>query len=389
MLTQARAAREVPQQPADGQDADQRHQAHLIHRNIVLGARQRVPFAGLACPGGSDGAFQATDHRLHELDECPDGGHGDGAGAHVTHIVAPGGMRELSRIACGRVQCAVVRHPQAPADEGAHEHGDAAADAHQVANAEQRKGELEIEAGDRRPWVMTQAEAVSYVPQEQPRLHHHQEQGGDQRTHQHRFQALAAGFHRILVRDIAGADLDDLGAGGTLGIGQIRLRHQRAAQWDGIHDSEDAARSADGYRLPIGKAAPPPDHDEAGQHEDDGGERAGGGSHRLHDVVLLGGGVTEPAQHRHGDHHRRDGGGESEPSLQPEVDVGGGENHGEHHAQDKSAQRELDARFRLRTAQRQLGARFRLHRLTPKRWCYIRRFRCARGVPPRARWSAA
>src|SRR5204862_4368855 len=141
---------------------------------------------------------------------------------------------------------------------------------------------------------------------------------------------------------------------------------QRAAQWDGIHDSEDAARSADGYRLPIGEAAPPPDHDEAGQHEDDGGERAGGGSHRLHDVDLLGGGVTEPAQHRHGDHHRRDGGGESEPSLQPEVDVGGGENHGEHHAQDKSAQRQLDARFRLRTAQRQLGARFRLHTLSPQ-----------------------
>src|SRR5256885_15605065 len=75
------------------------------------------------------------------------------------------------------VQCAEVRHPEAPADEGAHEHGDAAADAHQVANAEQRKGELEIEAGDRRPWVTAQAQAVSYVPQEQPRLHHHQEQG--------------------------------------------------------------------------------------------------------------------------------------------------------------------------------------------------------------------
>src|SRR5437763_7832101 len=260
----------------------------------------------------------------------------------------------------------VVRHPEAPADEGAHEHGDAAADPHQVADAEQRKGELEIEAGDRRPWVRTEAEAVSYVPQEQPRLHHHQEQGGDQRTHQHSFQALAAGFHRILVRNVAGADLDDLGAGGALGIGQIRVRYQRAAQGDGIHDSEDAACGADGYRLPIGKAAPPPDHDEAGQHEDDGGERAGGGSHRLHDVVLLGGGVAEPAQQRHGEDYRRDGGGESEPSLQPEVDVGGSENHGEHHAQDKSAQRQLGARFGLHAAQHQLGARFRLHRLDPQ-----------------------
>jgi len=53
-------------------------------------------------------------------------------------------------------------------------------------------------------------------------------------------------------------------------------------------------------------------------------KRAGGGSHRLHDVVLLGGVLPSQAQQRHGEDYRRDGGRESEPGLQSEVDVCGG-----------------------------------------------------------------
>ena len=91
-----------------------------------------------------------------------------------------------------------------------------------------------------------------------------------------------------------------------------------------------------------GKPAHAAHDDEARQHEDDGRQRARRRGHCLHDVVLEDRGALEARQHGHGDHSGGNGGGEGQPDLQSEIDVGGGEDGGDRDAEDDAPNRQLD-----------------------------------------------
>ena len=177
MLAQACAHGEVPQQPADGQDAQQRDDGHLVHGYVEFDAGERGALAGLACFRRSDGTLQAADHGFDQFDQRPDSGHGDGAGAHEAHVMAPGALGYVRGCAGGRVQSAEERHTPGPADERAHEHGDAHGDAHQVADTEEREGEREVEARGGGFLVVAETEEAHHVTAEETHLHHGEEQG--------------------------------------------------------------------------------------------------------------------------------------------------------------------------------------------------------------------
>ena len=250
--------------------------------------------------------------------------------------------RRRVEVCRARRECREVRHAPDPGDEGAHQHRQAAPQSDEMPNPKQRERQEKVEARDP---ALSHAEVANDVAGEDPGRRDQGERPGDDRTPQQRTQARAAFFHARAV--LAAAHLEHLGAGDAFGIGQIRLRDQRATQGNRVHNAERAAEQADGKAHPVGKASPPADHDQTGQHEDDRGERAGRGGDRLHDVVLLDRRAAEGAQHGHRDHGGRYRGGKGESRLEPEVDVGGGEHQGDEHTQDQATQRQFGPRFHL------------------------------------------
>ena len=323
---------EQPQEHTDGQhgadgDADDR-----LHRQVALG--QGDLLTGVALGAGGQGLADAGDDGTEDLQEGPDGGDGDGAGADNPHLTGEGGAHEVGEVLVGHCRAPGAHREQHPVgDEQADDHGDADADADQVAHAGQRQGQGGAHhrgAGtDPEDPGDVDADGLEGVEEVQGRR-------GDGAPHDDT-QSTAG-----LLGPFAGvAHAQDLGAGHALRVGQVGVGHERAPQRDGVGDAEDAAQDDDQDGLEVGESGPPAHDDESGQHEDDGGQRPGRRGDRLDDVVLLDRVIGEAAQDRHGDDGGRDRGGEGESHLEAEVDVRRGEDERDDAADDDAAGSQL------------------------------------------------
>ncbi len=234
-------------------------------------------------------------------------------------------------------QAREVGHGTGPRDQHAHEHGDADPQADEVSDRQQGQREADVDPRSR-IGVATESEVAQHVGGEELRRDDHLEHRRDDAAPDDGEQAGAVLRRRAFS---PGADLEHLGAGHALGVGQVGRRHERAAQRDRVGHAEHATHRADDDARDVGEAAPPADHHQAGQHEDDGGDRAGRRGHGLHDVVLLDGHAARIAQQAHGDDRRRDRRGESQARLEAEVDVGCREQHRDQQAEHDAAQGQL------------------------------------------------
>ena len=157
----------------------------------------------------------------------------------------------------------------------------------------------------------------------------------------------------------AGADLQHLGGGDALRIGQVGSGDERAPQRNRQHDAHHPARRAEQEALPEGEALPPSDHDQRRQHEDDRGDAPGRRRHRLDDIVFVNRGAAHESQHRHRDHRRRNRGGKGQPHPQAEIDIGRCEDERDQRAEDQSP----DGQFAADACRRDTAVdRFVLHR---------------------------
>ena len=103
MRAEAARVAKITEHPADRQHANQRDKTDDADRNVALGDRQRVGFAGFARARGSHRAGEATRNRLHQLQQRPDRRNADRARADETHFVL--------QVFCASAAAAVVRSP--------------------------------------------------------------------------------------------------------------------------------------------------------------------------------------------------------------------------------------------------------------------------------------
>ena len=143
---------------------------------------------------------QAADDRLDQLDQRPDRGDANRAGADETHL------RDSTWPARGRRprpwtagQRGEMRHAPAPADHRAEQHRDADPQADEMADREQRHRQREIETGHRRR-AAADAKSLRDVAGEHARGDDHRERRRDDRAPDHRAQTRAAFFHSAAVR---------------------------------------------------------------------------------------------------------------------------------------------------------------------------------------------
>ena len=155
------------------------------------------------------------------------------------------------------------------------------------------------------------------------------------------------------------ADLEDLSAGHTLGVWQVRTRHERATQRNRVHDAQRTADRAHEHGLPVRETAPPAHNHEAGENEDDRRQRARCRRNRLNDVVLLDRVISPEAQNCHRNDGCRDRGREGQTDLQAQVHVRGCEHQRDNAADDDAAQGQFFERRLLRRSWRRHEKSFR------------------------------
>ncbi|MPM19792.1 hypothetical protein SDC9_66218 [bioreactor metagenome] len=318
-------ADEQPQHQADRDHRGQGDAGHHGDRQVALGARQAL--AAAARLHHPDRLGDAAEDRAGDLQQRPDRGDRDGAGADEPDVV---GERVLDGRgeATGRGQRPGGEHRQQDAvrDQHADDHRDADGEADQVADTDQ--GERQAGADHRA--AGTDPEGGRQVVGHRLERGEQGEGGGAETADGDHPQAPL-----VLLGALAGvADAQHLGARDALRVREVGAGDQRAAQRDRVHHAEDAAQRTQGRRRPVREAAPPADDDQPGQDEDDGRQRARGGGDRLDDVVLADRVVTEVAQDRHRDDGRRDRRGERQAHLEAEVDVRGGEHQRDETADD-------------------------------------------------------
>ena len=221
-------------------------------------------------------------------------------------------------------------------DQQPDHHGGADRDPDQVADADQRQREAGPEQRAARPDPERRRRSRCRSP------------SARRAARTRRRPASRPGSARRLLRLLLArppseprSDLQHLGRRHAFGVGQVGAGDQGAAQRHRVHHAEGAADDADHDRRPVREALPPADHDQAGQHEDDRRQGARRRRDRLDDVVLEDRVAAEVAQDRHRDHRGRDGGGEGQPDLEPQIDVGGGEDQRDQAAEDDAADGEL------------------------------------------------
>ena len=299
-------------------------------RDVLLGARQRcAPGRPCARARRPCAERRPATHRLDQLAERPDRRHADGAGADEAHLVAPGrGLRERRRIGsrASRVQRREVRHAPAPGDQRADQHRDADPQADQVADAEQRERQAEVEAGDAA--AVADAEIARHVAGEDARRARSGEHRRDDRAPQHAPSSPARLSSTPACRRARRRRTLSTSAQATPS-GYGRSDCVTSARRSGIEyitpRMPPSAQIANDIQY--GKPVHQPMITRPGSTKMMRGQRAGGRGDRLHDVVLLDGRAAQRAQHRHGDDRRRDRGGEGQAGLEAEVDVGRGEHH--------------------------------------------------------------
>ena len=287
-----------------------------------------------------------SDHAAHdgacEFQQCPDGGDADGTCADETHVMGP-----HIHCACADI-CSICRlhgskngNRGGPCDQEAQQHRHADGNAHEVTRAHQCQREGHVVAAD----------GIAAEPEEARDFAGHDLRGGeggqrrgrDRTVHDGEQPFAGFAFGPVGNRFArARTHFEHFGRRDAFGIGKVRCRHHRAAQGNCEQHAENSACRTNEKCRPKRKARPGAHDDEARQHEDDGRERACRRRHRLHDVVLEDRGALERRKHRHRDHGCGNRGGEGQPHLQSEIDVGGREDRGDRYAEDDTPNRQLD-----------------------------------------------
>src|SRR5205814_1078751 len=153
-----------------------------------------------------------------------------------------------------------MRNTPAPADEGADQHRDTNREADQMSDPEKRKGQKEIVTADRA--ATADSKSLRDVRGENLRCHDDGKYRSHNRSPQHREETGAAVLDvGSVLSFISTADFQNFSACDAFGIRQIRLRHQRATERNGIHHAENSAERADPKRRPERKVGPITDHD--------------------------------------------------------------------------------------------------------------------------------
>ena len=338
-------AAKLREQHGDRHQADQRDQRRRSRSGCPARCAAAVrAFAARRAPRGRHGGAQAGVHRADELRQRPDRRDADGAGADEAHLVAPGVLGELRHAA---------RPPRAPSSAARPSPSRSArrpaSPRRPTGRPDGRPRTARRTAGNRsrsrrRARRRGNSRATSLAKMRVATIRANG--GRHDRAPEHRREAgRGCPRPRRPAPSLAAADLQHLGAGHALRIGQVGLRHQRAPQRDRIHHAEDAAEGAD-------RAARPSRESRVHQPI----ITRPGSTKMIADRVPAAeatvwtmlfswiGHALEAAQHRHRDHRGRDRGGEGEARLEPEVDVGGGEHQRDEDAQDQAAQRQLGAR---------------------------------------------
>ena len=117
----------------------------------------------------------------------------------------------------------------------------------------------------------------------------------------------------------------------AFGKRHLLIDDQRTAQRHREQHAEQAAETGDRQHPPVLEVRPVA-HEHQRRHREDHarGDRGAGRRAGLHDVVLEDAAAAERAQHRHRDHRGGNRRGDGHAGEQPEIGVGGGEDHREH-----------------------------------------------------------
>ncbi len=330
---QRRPGQHGPQQPADRREQGQGDHHHCGDRQVALRDGERR--AGRAGAPGRQRRADAAEYRSGDPNQGPDRRDAHHAGAEEAHVLAehradPG----LQAGARHRLRGGQQRDEAAPGDRQPQGHRGPDRGPDEVADADQREGQVAGDPGGARADPEPRAGAV----EDEPGLGQRREGRRDEAVPREEPQAAGAvGF----PGSAAGAHRQHLGGGPALGKGQVGLDHEGAAQGHGEHHAEDPARRGDARGGEPRKALPPADHHQTGQHEDDRRQGAGRGSDGLDDVVLQDRGAGQAPQDRHGDDGGGNRGGEGQADLEAEIDVGGGEDQRDRAAEGDAAQRQF------------------------------------------------
>ncbi len=166
---------EIREQHADRHQADKCEEGDQTDWNVALGAwQERLSASAPRARRGECGAEPAVDG-LHQCGQRPDGSDENGARADEADLVAPRLLGEYGggRVTATAIQRRVVWDAPQPGDDGAEPDRDANPQSYQMADAEERNGEEEIEAGHGA--ARAEAEIPHEVTGEHARGHHDRE----------------------------------------------------------------------------------------------------------------------------------------------------------------------------------------------------------------------
>ena len=225
-----RAAHEPPQQSGDRNHGHEDGNDDPLAGDVLLGAVDLG--ARLLCAARrAQRLGHAADNRTHDLDERPDSGDRHDARTDETHIRLEDRRQSIGQV-LSALQLAVRVQGQQDTvgDHHADEHRNAHRHADQVAHADERERQGSGEHRARRADPEGGADLGGRHLQVAEQGHRRRGQG----TPGDRQQAALV----VLAGLLGVADLEDLSAGHTLGVWQVRTRHERATQGDRVHDAQ-------------------------------------------------------------------------------------------------------------------------------------------------------
>jgi hypothetical protein len=143
---QARAGEDVPQKPADRQEQTRRDEKDDRDRQVAFLQQKRR--AGLTRPSRREGRLDPVQHRARDPDQRPDRRDAHRAGAEEPHLLPEHGADPgLDAQVRHRLLRGQDRSQHRPGDHQPERHGGAYREADEMADAEQRQGQVASDAG--------------------------------------------------------------------------------------------------------------------------------------------------------------------------------------------------------------------------------------------------
>ena len=315
------------------------YRQHPAARHVLVGFVAAGPLGNAACRLVAN----RLDNGLGQRGHGPQRRDADDARPQKAGLAAPELGGQLGERLAGRRRRLGRQpgHDHAPAQRQPHKHGNACGRPHQIAGSQQGGRKACRHAKGHAACGNPEIEGIAKQTQTAAEK---AEQRGQPRTPTQLAQARTTRFAqvlRIVKMALLIAYAQHLGSGHALGIGQLGLHHQHAAQGHGVEHAQRAAGRADQCRLPERETRPQPQHEQCRQHKDDRRQGAGRGGLGLHQIVFKDVGILEAIEQRHGDHGSGNRRGKGQPDLEAQVDIGRREGQRDERAQNDAAQREF------------------------------------------------